>query len=93
MWEIDLCFLFDSGVFLSVDPGKAFLSPAVLLSSLWISSEGISILVLLHFNSNDRASHTLRIVGFSCRGSLSRKQGCEDSDYHTLAGSCHNRDT
>lgn len=78
---------------MSVDPGKAFLSSAVLLSSLWISSEGISILVLLGFNSNDRVSDTLRIVGFSCRGSLSHKQGCEDSDHHTLAGSCHNRDT
>ena len=50
---------FDQVLFLSVDPGKAFLSSGVLLSSLWISSEGILISVLFHFNSHYRASDAL----------------------------------
>lgn len=92
----DVYFLFPvliQVLFLSVDLGKAFLTFGVLLSTLWISTEDILILVLFHFNSNNRASDTLWIIDFSCRGSLSSKQGYEDTDNHTLAGSCYIRDT
>ena len=78
--------------FMSVDSGKAFLSSGVLLSSLWMSTKGILILVLFHFNSNGRASNALWTTDFLCRGLVSSKQGYEDTD-HTLAGSCYRHDT